>query len=307
MDQAIGVDIGGTKVLAGLVDERGRVQHRVGMVTQPGKGTATLMEALRRVSDQADPGAPIGIGAAGWVDVEGSIDFAPNVDFERSDLRAVIEGQTGRRTVVENDANAATWAEASIGSGKEARRMLMLTIGTGIGGGIVLDGHLYRGSRGYAAEFGHMTIQDGGPKCPCGQSGCFEALASGTAIEREARSAVLGHDSIILRLAEGERSKITGAMVSEAADSGEEAALTILQRAGYHLGVGLAALSHCFDPDLIVVGGGVAEAGRNMLAPARAELANRFRGKPPAPAVVEAKLGNDAGLIGAALLAMQMG
>lgn len=305
MAQAIGVDIGGTKVLAGLIDEQGRVLHRVGMATKPGEGTATLLAALGRVSDRADAGDPIGIGAAGWVDVGGSIDFAPNVDFERSDLRAMIEKQTGRRVAVENDANAAAWAEASIGSGRGARRMLMLTVGTGIGGGIVIDGALYRGSRGYAAEFGHMTIQDGGPKCSCGQSGCFEAMASGTAIEREAAAANLGHDSIILRLAGGDPSKITGVMVSEAADSGEEAAITILKRAGYHLGVGLAALSHCFDPDLIVIGGGAAEAGRNMLEPARAELSHRFKGKPPPPAVVEAKLGNDAGLIGAALLAMK--
>lgn len=304
MNQAIGVDIGGTKVLAGLIDERGRILHRVGMATKPGQGTATLIEAIGRMAGRAEADAPIGVGAAGWVDLGGSIDFAPNVDFERTELRAVIEAQTGRRVAVENDANAAAWAEASIGAGKAARRMLMLTVGTGIGGGIVLDGRLYRGSRGYAAEFGHITIEDGGPRCACGQSGCLEALASGSAIEREARAANLGQGSIALRLAGGDVAKITGVMVSEAADSGEEAAIAILGKAGYHLGVGLAVLAHCLDPDLIVIGGGAAEAGRTMLEPARAELARRFEGKPPPPKVVEARLGNDAGLIGAALLAL---
>ena len=306
MSTTAGVDVGGTKVLAGLVDEEGRITRRVSRSTDVDAGTSSLVDALEDLlAEGGEKPAAIGVGVAAYVEYPGGrIAFAPNLSYDDPDIGRAVKDRFSLPVSVENDANAAAWAEHRFGAGRGVDDMLMLTVGTGIGGGIVIGGRLYRGDRGLAAEVGHMTIVDGGPGCACGQRGCLEALASGTAIGRMARDGIGGEqDSILLEMAGGRAAKITGALVSEAAWAHDQYAAGILERAGRFLGVGLASLTNAFDPRLIVIGGGGADAGEYLIEPARLELRNRMAGRREAPDVVTATLGNDAGVIGAAALA----
>jgi glucokinase len=306
----VGVDGGGTKVLAGLVDERGTVLERVLVRTDRDNGTETVLRAVEELlgspsGRDAGPAA-IGVGVAGFVEQpEGRVVFSPNVAYEPPDVRKAVSSRFGLPVVVDNDANAACWGERMLGAGRCSTDMVMVTVGTGVGGGIVSGGTLLRGRHGYAGEIGHMTIVDGGPLCACGQHGCVEALASGTAIARMAREAVArAEDSILLELAGDNPSRITGALVTEAARADDEVAVDVLARAGRALGTCFANLTNLLDPELIVVGGGAAEAGWFLTEPARLELVRRVADRREPPELVMARLGNDAGMVGAATLAV---
>ena len=323
-----GVDIGGTKVFAVLVDEDGSVCERASHPTDPEAGTASIVLALDKLIGRAGPDAvpstgsdpspgpgsssgpssglgAIGIAAAAYVAYpSGRIAFAPNLFYGHTDMAEAVRRRFQVEVVVENDANAAAWAEQQYGAGRGSDDTLMLTVGTGIGGGVVLRGELFRGHLGFAAEFGHITLVDGGPLCACGERGCLEALASGNAIGRMAREGIAGApDSILRELTGDEPGRITGALVSEAAHAGDEFAAEVLQRAGRWLGTGLASLVNAFDPSVIVIGGSGAAAGWFLLEPARLELDRRLGRRRPIPPIVTAVLGNDAGAIGAASLA----
>jgi glucokinase len=303
-----GVDIGGTKVFAVLVDEDGSIRDRASHPTDPEAGTASIIRGLEELIRKAGPdGAPgaIGVAAAAYVEYpSGRVAFAPNLTYERPDVADEVRSHFGVEVAVENDANAAAWGEYRYGAGRGSDEMVMLTIGTGIGGGVVVGGELLRGHRGFAAELGHIALVDGGPQCGCGERGCLEAFASGSAIGRMAREGVEAvADSILMELAGGSPNRITGALVSEAAHAGDEFAAGVLQRAGRWLGVGLASLVDVFDPAVVVIGGGGAAAGWFLLEPARLELDRRLGHRRPIPPIVEAGLGNDAGAIGAASLA----
>jgi glucokinase len=319
MRLAAAVDIGGTKVRAALVDEKGEIHRRVERSTQPDAGTSSIVYVLEDLLDEAagsldeprpapKPGGAeaIGIGLAGWVEYpSGVVVFAPNLIYEEPEVGKVVRERFGLPVAVENDVNAAVWGEHEFGAGKGIDELLMLTIGTGIGGGIVIDGKLYRGARGIAGEFGHMTIVEGGPVCACGQRGCLEAMASGTAIARMAREGLgAAPDSILMELAQERPQRITGELVSEAANAGDAFAAGILERAGRSLGVGLANLTNAFDPQLILIGGGGAESGDFVIEPARLELARKLEGRREPPDLRLGVLGNDAGVIGAGLLAL---
>jgi glucokinase len=302
----VGVDIGGTKVRAATVDARGEITRRVVRPTDREAGIGSVVAALEELlgGEGNHEAAGIGIGAAGHVErASGRVVFAPNVTYERPEIAEVVAARFGLPVDVENDANAAAWAEYCFGAGQGASHLLMVTVGTGIGGGVVIGGELYRGARGFAAEFGHMTLMDGGPQCTCGERGCLEALASGTAIARMAREGVGGApDSILPELSGEIPSRITGALVSEAAHAGDEFAIEVLERAGRWLGVGFANLVNAFDPEIIVVGGGAAEAGYPLLETARMELDKRVGPRRATPGIITARLGNDAGVIGASAL-----
>ncbi len=268
-------------------------------------GIASIVAALEELLGRGGREvAGIGIGAAGFVEhPSGRMTFSPNVAYERSEIAEAVAARFGLPVNVENDANAAAWAEYQFGVAQGADHMLMVTVGTGVGGGVVIGGKLYRGARGFAAEFGHMTLMDGGPQCTCGERGCLEALASGTAIARMAREGVGGApDSILPELSGEVPSRITGALVSEAARAGDEFAVEVLERAGRWLGVAFANLVNAFDPEVIVVGGGVAEAGYPFLEGARMEMDKRVGPRRAPPKIVTARLGNDAGVIGASAL-----
>jgi glucokinase len=307
---AIGIDIGGTKVAAGVVDEDGAVLARARRRT-PSRDPAHLVDVVGEIARQllADHDvACIGVGAAGWVDADRrTVLFAPNLAWRDTPLRDEIAEKVDLPVVVENDANAAAWGEYRYGTGAGARDVVVVTIGTGIGGGIVLNGQLYRGAFGIAGEPGHMRVVPGGRLCGCGNHGCWEQYCSGTALVRAAQEIVTQRpqDGQRLRQIAGDIDAIDGPAVMSAAQEGDPAAVDCFQEIGRWLGQGLADLAAILDPDRFVIGGGVADAGELLLGPARDTFASVLsgRGHRPAAEIVAAKLGSEAGLIGAADLA----
>lgn len=308
MRYSLGVDVGGTKILGAVVDEEGAIVTKTRVPTDQKEGLDALPEAIDRFLAEAEqPIGSIGLAVAGFVEYpSGRILFAPNLSFSNPGIGEDISREYGLPVVVENDANAAAWAENRFGAGRGTRNMLMLTVGTGVGGGIICEGKLYRGSRGFGAEFGHIPVSLDGPACNCGSRGCLEAVASGTALGRMARERAAEHpDSEVLRLVGGNVAAITGAVVGKAADIRDPFAVELLWDLGTLLGVGLAGLAKAFDPQMIVVGGGVLAEGESILAAAREELVARYRGQVDPPVVVSASLGNDAGVVGAAQLSLE--
>lgn len=310
--RAVGVDIGGTKIAAGVVADDGTVIAAARRPTpgdDGGRVTDTIVETVAALEAPIEA-LPIGVGAAGIVDRAGRVRFAPNVPgWVDYPLQEELRARFDARVVVENDANAATWSEFRVGAARGATRgAAMLTVGTGVGGGAVEAGRLIRGAEGLAAEFGHLVIAEGGPRCQCGNRGCLEALASGTAIGRTAREARdRGDVPADSPLAALDASELTGAAVTAAARNGDAAARDVLATVGRWLGVGMATVANALDPEIIVVGGGGAQAGELLLDPARDALDERIIGRAyrRIPPVVPAELGEQAGLIGAALLALE--
>lgn len=308
---AIGIDVGGTKVAALLVDEEGQVLGRAAAETPAEDAEATMKTILQVAEELRSMGRPvsIGVGAAGMVDfAAGTMRWAPNLSWTELPIRDRVAEHTGLPCIVDNDANAAAWGEYRFGASKGYRHALMVTVGTGIGGGIVADGALYRGAHGFAAEIGHVIVEPGGPKCGCGNQGCWEQVASGHALGRLARLAVEMHpDSAIVALAGDD--EVTGRHVAEAAMHGDAIATNILAQVGQRLGEGIAGLVNVLDPEAVVVGGGVAEVGDLLLAPARSAFLASVEAPDHRPEVplLPAALGNDAGAIGAAALALELG
>lgn len=307
--EAIGVDIGGTKLAAGLVAPDGTIKAR-GRRDTPASRPETIVDVVADLVAELSGGAgpfPVGVGAAGIIDLDGTVRYSPNIDWVAYPLREKLAERLATTVTVDNDANAAAWAEHRAGAASQAwANMVLLTVGTGVGGGLVLDDSLVRGTYGLAAEFGHIVVDEGGPRCSCGNRGCLEAVASGTAIGRMAREEALVHqippESPLAGVALEE---LTGKVVTLAAQSGDAFADGILQRAGSWLGVGIASLVNALDPEVVVVGGGAIEAGEHLLAPARTSFAERLMGRRHRPEVpvLAAQLGDDAGLVGAGLRA----
>jgi glucokinase len=313
---AIGIDIGGTKVAAGLVDIDGQVLRRARRETphrsqSPQVVEDTIAEVIAELRDEWDhrEAMAIGIGAAGFVDDTGSsVLFAPHLSWRHEPLRSAMRRRTGLPVVVENDANAALWAEARFGAGQGESTIVCINLGTGIGGAVLVEGQMYRGRFGVAGEFGHMQVVPGGHRCECGNRGCWEQYASGNALVREARELAAARSPVahgLLELVDGDASLITGPLVTQAAKDGDPAAQELFEDVGRWLGIGVANLAAAFDPGLFVIGGGVSEAGELLLGPAREAFRRHLTGRgfrPEAP-LVRAQMGNEAGLIGAADLA----
>ncbi len=248
----------------------------------------------------------MGVGVAGLLDLDGVMRFAPNLPYRDHPVAARVSALLGCPVVVENDANAAAWGEYRAGAGAAARSSLvMITLGTGVGGGLVLGDALVRGGHGMGAEFGHIVVDEGGPLCRCGNHGDLESWSSGSALGRMAREAVAaGEVPAGSPLLDGTP---TGRSVTDAAHGGDAVALGILARAGFWLGVGIASLVNTLDPEVVVVGGGAMQAGDLILGPARAAAADRIAGRAYRPGVpiVAARLADAAGVIGAGLLALE--
>jgi glucokinase len=308
----IGVDVGGTKVLGGVVTPDGEVLATVRRATPDGDARQTAVVIADVVAELLDghPGVEaVGVGAAGWIDAERStVMFAPNVAWRDEPLRDRIADKVGLPVVVENDANAAAWAEYRFGAARGVPDVLLITVGTGIGGGIIAGGELFRGAHGVAGEFGHVRVVPGGLPCGCGRRGCFEQYCSGRALVREARAlaeAKPDQAAGLLALTGGDVDAIQGPQVTQAAAEGDPAAVEAFAVIGQWLGQGLSDLVAIWDPGLIVVGGGVAESGDLLLAPARRAYTSALgpRTTLPFAKISIAELGNSAGLIGAADLA----
>lgn len=307
--EAIGVDLGGTKMLLGVLDPGGKTvwESREGSA---GESESELVELLLREIEEAraERGGieAVGLGIPARIDHEKGIALsAVNLPIEDLPIRDIVVERAGLPTFVDNDANVAALAEQLYGAARGTRNSVLLTIGTGIGGGLVLGGEIYRGSIGAGAELGHMSIEMDGPPCQgsCRGRGCIETFASGTAIGREGRAAAEREpDSAIGNLlAEGKQ--VDGKAVTVAAKEGDETAIGVFEQAGRRLGVGLANLANIFEPEVIVIGGGVMAAGDLLLEPARAELRARALQPMNETPVVPAQLGEDAGMIGAAAMA----
>lgn len=292
----IGVDVGGTKVLAGVVDADGRVLHTVRLPARTGPGDvetleATLTEAVRSAGEgYAVRG--VGLAAAGFVDAAGEqVVFAPHLPWRDAPVRRRMAQRWGLPVALENDATCAAWAEVEHGALRGVPHGVVVTVGTGIGGGLVLDGRVVRGAGGMAGEFGHVRLVPDGRPCPCGLTGCWEQYASGTALVRAAGPAY-----------------VDGPAVTAAAEQGDPTALAAFAEVGTWLGIGVANLVAALDPEIVVVGGGVARAGELLLAPARQSLTDHLvaarhrRG----PRLEVAHHGEQAGVVGAAALVRRL-
>ena len=309
---AIGVDVGGTKVLGGVVDSAGKILRTFRAETPPEGGDAlnnTIAKVITELATTHDTSA-VGISAAGLVSSDRATMLgAPNIkDWDGVNISKALKQICNVNAIVENDANSAAWAERVYGAGRGGENVIMVTVGTGIGGAAIVDGNLLRGANGTGAEFGHMRVIPDGELCGCGIRGCFERYASGTALVTRTKAAIAKNPEAgkdLLALGDGTIEGLIGNHITQAAKSGDPLSISALETTGDWLGAGIATLSMLFDPSIVVIGGGVGDAGELLLGPARRAMEREmpFFGKHPVPEIVLAKLGNDAGLVGVADLA----
>ncbi|HWA66320.1 MAG TPA: ROK family glucokinase [Mycobacteriales bacterium] len=308
---SIGIDIGGTKIAAGVVDVSGNILSSTRRPTpsqDPAMVEALVAEAIGELRAGYDV-TSVGIGAAGWVDASRkTVLFAPNLAWRNTPLYDDLARLVDIPVIVENDANAAAWGEYRFGAGEQDPDTVVLTIGTGIGCGLIIDGKLRRGRFGIGGEPGHMRVVPGGRQCGCGNLGCLEQYCSGTALVRAAREVAQTRPTDaarLLELAGGRAESIDGPVVTQAAQEGDPAAIDCFEEIGRWLGQGMADIAVTLDPGRFVIGGGVVDAGELLLRPARENYAAVLsgRGYRPFAEVVPARLGPDAGMIGAADLA----
>jgi glucokinase len=306
----VGIDIGGTKILAVDVDSEG------GVVRSAQRGTPgrlvdvrlvedTLTDALAEVAD-GRPVAAVGLAAAGFVDAAGErVRFAPHLPWRDDQVRSRLAERWGTPVALDNDANCVARAEAAYGAARGAASALVVTLGTGIGGAFLLDGVVLRGHNGMAGEFGHMQVVPDGQACECGGRGCWEQYCSGNELVRIARAELGRVPTLLDELCGGDPSRLTGPMVSRAAEEGDLLARRAFGAVGDWLGVGVANLVAAFDPEVVVVGGGVSVAGDRLLEPARRALTRSLvgAGHRDIPPLVRARFGPEAGAVGAADLA----
>ena len=305
----IGIDIGGTKVLGGVVDSTGNIINSARRVTPVAGGKeliTTIIEVVKEFKSKHEI-AGVGISIAALISADqGTVVGAPNI-ANLSKLNFVVElkKEFNIPIIAENDANAAMWAEYKFGAARGFNPVMFFIIGTGMGGGLVIDDKLFRGANGIGAEFGHMIVQQNGVLCGCGTKGCIEQYASGSALMRYAKEGITTNPAkgkVVLDLAGGSVTGLTGAILTKAALAGDELAIAAFKQQADWLGSACASFSLILNPAAIVIGGGVVDAGELFLAPVR-EAMNRympFAGTHTPPKIIAAKFGNDAGLIGAA-------
>ena len=313
---AVGIDIGGTTTKFGIVNDKGEILMQDRIPSNEHDIVEDFIEDLHRKlmpmiekAGQVSDFSGIGIGAPNGNIYTGTIEYAPNLKWKGNiPLADLIEKKFALPTRLTNDANAAAWAEWRFGAARGETHLVMITLGTGIGGAILIDGAVQRGKFGIAGEFGHMQVVPGGHRCECGNRGCWEQYASGNALVREARMLMeadspTAHE--LLRRVDGDITRLTGPLITESAQEGDQLARELLTEIGNWLGVGIANLAAALDPGSFVVGGGVSAAGDLLLEPARHTFKAQLtgRGYRPEAAIVAASLGNEAGLIGAADLA----
>ena len=308
----IGFDLGGTNMTAGLVDGHLEVVDSVRMKT-PAASQADLLAGIlsmvRDLSSRAPaPVASVGFGIPSMIDQKrGRAIMSVNIPLADFDFVDFMTGELELPVFIDNDANVAALAEVRAGAGKGARQVIMITMGTGIGGGIIIDGQIYRGAVGSAGELGHMVIAANGPRCQgaCENHGCFETMASGTALARYAAEIAAQQPDSTLGQAAAAGENLDGALLSRLAEEGDPAALAVYKKIGFYTGVGMTSLVNIFNPEVFVVGGGLIQAGEMILGPARQILLSRgLRPNRDIVKVVPAAFGLDAGMLGAACLAL---
>ncbi len=313
----LGIDLGGTKILTAVIDAAGKMLSRDHSVTPAAEGQEAVIEAImestkRSLSEAgmtSEDLTAVGIGAPGLSNPETGILYtSPNLPgWHDVPLRDIISKEFGKTTYLINDGSAAAVGELYFGAAKRARDFIYITVSTGIGGGIVVNGEIYAGSTGTAGELGHMVIDDDGPLCNCGNTGCWEMLASGTALASEAKRIIeRGTDTTILDYAGGNIEKVKAEAIHEAAVAGDDLANRLIARNAYYLGVGLANLINIFNPEVIVIGGGLSNIGDLLLLPAYEEAGRRaFKQSYQSMHFTLADLGRNSGVIGAAAYALE--
>ena len=305
MRRAIGIDLGGTKIAAAVIDESGQIQTEIKkpLPRTTEEALSTLIEIPERLFD--DTIDAIGVGAPGLVKwPEGFFEYGPNVPFAQVPLVGLIQDHFQCHATVDNDANVAAYAEAKLGAAKSAEEAVVVTLGTGVGGAIISRGEIFHGTS-FAGEIGHMQLDPQGPLCSCGRKGCFEALASGRALDRRAAEIVKNNPSGALAM-EAKGVPPRGDMLTRCAEAGDADCIEAMCEAGRWLGIGLSNLAAILDPEIFVVGGGVSAAGPTLFDSARAVLKGSYGSeyRKSRPSLVRARFGNDAGVIGAGLLAL---
>ena len=317
-DYVVGVDMGGTKILAAIIGSNGQIVSRFKTMTRADKSADEVISRIAECISKAIKKAnldhtqirAIGIGAPGVIDSEtGVVIYAPNLRWTNVALKTALENQIKIPVTVDNDVNLGTLGEQALGAGRGIENLVGVFIGTGIGGGIILNGKLFYGANGTAGEIGHVILKPDGPRCSCGNRGCLEALASRTAISRHVRKAVTqqGKKSILPELNKGNLDLVRSRALAKAVERGDKVTASAIQRAQYYLGVGVATVTGLINPQVVVLGGGLIEAmGEDFVngvydVATKLALPNAMNGVK----VVSAKLGDDAGVIGGAVLACQ--
>jgi glucokinase len=304
-----GVDLGGTHLRVGVVERDATVAAHWRALTPATLDdiVAAIGAAVRDLATTRPEARGLGVGAAGMVDRAGTIHYSPNIPaFVHAPLRDRLADTLGMPVVVDNDANAAAVGEHEHGAARGLRDVLLITLGTGVGGGVVCDGRVLRGANGFAGEVGHFQVDPGGPRCACGERGHWEALASGEALGALGRAAARqGRADSVLELADGDAEAIAGTDVGDAAQRGAPDAVALVRAYAQQVAIGLVGLVNVFDSELVVVSGGLIELGDVLLEPLRGAFAGHLEGaaRRPAVPIVAAELGADAGLVGAAVLA----
>ena len=311
---SIGIDIGGTNITVALVTKKGEIVRKIKFATRAKEGkTKTIkriVEALERVME----GVPskfiqgMGIGAAGDVDQDkGIVRFSPNLFWRNVPIVRLIKKKFNLRIILDNDANAAAWATYLLEVGRKVKNLLCITLGTGVGGGLILDGKIFHGASGSAGEIGHMTLNPQGKKCRCGNYGCLETYIGGAYIVKKAiREIKKGEKSLIKKIAGGNLESITSMTIEVAALKGDKLATKIWKEAGKYLGIALSGVINLLNPEVIVFGGGLARAGKLVFEPMKAEIRKRtFKGPSDKVKFTCTKFGEELGVIGAALLTLQ--
>ena len=317
-DYVVGVDMGGTKILAAVINAKGEIVQQAKRATKPKKGPEEVIERITRCIREAIDGAElkpsqiraIGIGSPGPLDPEtGVIIFAPNLGWSNVPLKAKLEANLSIPTFVDNDVNVGTLGEYAFGAGRGVKNLVGIFVGTGIGGGIILDGKLFHGVNKTAGEVGHMIVEVKGPRCGCGNFGCLEAVASRTAITRDLQKAILkkGKKSKLTELNGGNLDLIRSKAIARAVKHGDKPTIKVVQRAAKYLGISVASIVHFLNPEMVVLGGGVVEAmGDSLLDPIRHAAAEyALPTTMDGVQIVAATLGDNAGVIGASVLARE--
>ena len=317
-DYVVGVDMGGTKILAAVINAKGEIVQQAKRATKPKKGPEEVIERITRCIREAIDGAElkpsqiraIGIGSPGPLDPEtGVIIFAPNLGWSNVPLKAKLEANLSIPTFVDNDVNVGTLGEYAFGAGQGVKNLVGIFVGTGIGGGIILDGKLFHGVNKTAGEVGHMIVEVKGPRCGCGNFGCLEAVASRTAITRDLQKAILkkGKKSKLTELNGGNLDLIRSKAIARAVKHGDKPTIKVMQRAAKYLGISVASIVHFLNPEMVVLGGGVVEAmGDSLLDPIRHAAAEyALPTTMDGVQIIAATLGDNAGVIGASVLARE--
>ena len=317
-DYVVGVDMGGTKILAAVINAKGEIVQQAKRATKPKKGPEEVIERITRCIREAIDSAElkpsqiraIGIGSPGPLDPEtGVIIFAPNLGWSNVPLKAKLEANLSIPTFVDNDVNVGTLGEYAFGAGRGVKNLVGIFVGTGIGGGIILDGKLFHGVNKTAGEVGHMIVEAKGPRCGCGNFGCLEAVASRTAITRDLQKAILkkGKKSKLTELNGGNLDLIRSKAIARAVKQGDKPTIKVVQRAAKYLGISVASIVHFLNPEMVVLGGGVVEAmGDSLLDPIRHAAAEyALPTTMDGVQIVAATLGDNAGVIGASVLARE--